>query len=228
MPMLASERPIAPRSALKYRPVLPDQAGPVPVARRRSRRPDARSTAANVMPDDRDEETYLPPRSLPASRRTAPRLRRWHPLFWLGLGALTLALFWIVASWLVAWGGRVWDDLSYGYPRTFQTDGVLGNGDSAANPSHLLALNLKGQILLEVFPEGDASRAKVYVLTQLSGRGSDRNVVTVRLIDPAHTGKPDIVVEVADTVSLLINDGLGNFRPPTLQEQRELQPYLSQ
>jgi hypothetical protein len=227
MPILDRERPIAPRSALRYRPIHSERTGPVPIASRRSRA-DALAIAAKIAPDDRDEEEYTLPTPRRGSASTAPRRRRLHPFFWLGMGALTLALLWLAIAQLVAWGGRTWDDLRYGYPRITQMDGVLGNGDSAASPSHLLALNLKGQILIEVFPSGDVSRAKIYVLTQLSGPDSDREVVTLRLIDPAHTGKPDIVVEVGETVSLLINDGQGGFRPPTLQERLQLLPYIQQ
>jgi hypothetical protein len=91
-----------------------------------------------------------------------------------------------------------------------------------------MALNLSGQIIVEVFPSGDASRMKAYTLTTLSGPGSDRDIVTLRLIDPEHTGKPDIVVQVGESVSLLVSDGQGGFRPPTFEERWQLLLYLQQ
>jgi hypothetical protein len=133
MPILDTERPIAPRSALRYRPI--NQAGPAPVVVRRSR-PDALTTAANIAPDDLDEEEYLPRRPAPTPRRSARR--RLHPLFWLGVGALTLIVLWIGISQLLNWGNNVWDDWRFGYPRIAQMDGVLGIGDDIAHPSHLL------------------------------------------------------------------------------------------
>jgi hypothetical protein len=231
MPILETERQSMPRSALRHRPLHPSQAGPAPVIARRSR-PDAVASAAKVAPDDLgvEEEERSPRRSAPAPHQsiapTTHTKRRFHPVFWLGVGALSLLLLWVGMSQLVTWGSQKLDDLRYGSPRITQMDGILGNGDSTGNPSHLLALNLRGEIIVEVFPSADASRMKAYILTTLSGPGSDRDVVKLRLIDPAHTGKPDIVVQVGESASVLVNDGQGGFRSPTPAEQQQLLPYL--
>jgi len=104
-------------------------------------------------------------------------------------------------------------------------DAVVGHHDDPAHPTHLLALNLRGEILLEEFPGGDVSQARSYILTTLAGHGSDLAVVTLRLIDPGHTGKPDVIVAVGDLLSILINDQ-GSFRPPTPGERQQILPYL--
>ncbi len=234
MPVLDSERQIAPRSALRYRPLHTDQAQPGSIgARKRRSQPDARITTAPARADDLDTEDCPPaPRPLPALRRksttTSPQTRtHLHPLFWLGVGALTLLVLWLGVSQLVNWGNGVLDDIKYGNPRTFQMDAVLGHHDSSAHPTHLLALNLHGEILVEEFPGGDVSQARSYILTTLAGPGSDQVIVTLRLIDPGHTGKPDLLVQVGPSESLLVNDQ-GSFRPPTPAERQQLLPFLQQ
>jgi len=230
MPILDTDRPSTPRSALRYRPAHPDEAGPVPGMKRRSR-PDARASAAKVAQDDLEEEERLPrrPASLSAPRRgtalVAHVKRRFHPMFWLGVGALVLLLLWVGISQLVTWGGNTLNDLRYGYPRTFQMDAVISHHDDPAYPTHLLALNLHGEIILEEFPGGDVSQARSYLLTTLVGPGSDQAVVTLRLIDPLYTGKPDVIVTVGDLLIILVNDQSG-FRPPTPSERQQLLPYL--
>lgn len=233
MPVLESERQTTPRSALRYRPTHTDQARPtLVVSQVRRSRPPTQTTTRPVSEDEQDQgeeeplsrhkNTLTAPRKL-TRRRTR---RRFHPLFWVGLGLLTIMLLWTGISQLLAWGDNEWNNLRYGYPRTFQIDAVIGNGDSQTHPSHLLALNLSGEIILEVFPAGDASHAKDYILTTLAGPSSDLTPVTLRLIDPLHTGKPDLVVTVGSIQSIMMNDQ-GSFRSPTPAEQQQLLPYLS-
>ena len=54
-------------------------------------------------------------------------------------------------------------------PRKYQTDVVVGHGDSASHPSHFIAQNLNGEIVVIEYPAGDVTKARSYVITTLPG-----------------------------------------------------------
>jgi hypothetical protein len=108
------------------------------------------------VPDDLEdeEEEWVPPwrrpvAPTPRQATTQPgRARsRFHPLFFIGVGLLFAILLGIGVIQVIAWGNGVLDLLHYGNPRTYQTDAVVGQGDSLLHPSHFVALNLRGQIV---------------------------------------------------------------------------------
>lgn len=223
MPAVDTERATMPRSALRYRPVQTDQARPgQPISRRRP-------FTTPALPDILEDEVETSP---PPAQRRKPNVssrqvqRKRHPLFWLGVGTLLLLGLWVGVTQLAIWGTNKLNDLRYGYPRVFQMDVVLGHQDSTTHPTHLLALNLHGEILLEEMPGGDVSKARSYILTSLAGSGSDLLPVTAQLLPhPNRPGQPDLVVQVGDTVVLMINDQ-GKFRPPTPAERQQLLSLL--
>jgi hypothetical protein len=234
MPVLHTERQVAPRSALRYQPMA-DQAGSTgPVVARKTRvRADSRAAALKVVPDDldREEEISSPPRRPrvpPVPRKNVPppasRISRHiHPLVFMGIGLLLALGLWIGISQLIAWGTSELNTIKYGYPRTSQMDAVLGHDDSAAHPSHLTAMNLHGQTLVIEFPGGDATHAKVYLGPQLFGANSDLVPITLSLINPNHASHPDLLIDAGDLRSVLINTGTG-FRAPTPAEMQQLAP----
>ncbi len=126
MSVLNPERnKVAPRSALRYRPIGTGQAiSPGPgLTRKPPRRADARSTTSPVVSDDleeEEEERVLPWRrpGAPAPRQAkAPPGRarsRFHPLFFVGVGLLFAVLLWIGVTQVIAWGNGVLDLLHYG------------------------------------------------------------------------------------------------------------------
>ncbi len=146
MPALDTERRAATRSALRYRPIDTEQDVPAPIIPRARRlRPDAHVTTAPVAPDeaDLDEEERAPRRSsrAPVPRRQAlpaRTRRRVHPLLFVGLGLVVTMLLWIGISQAVSWGTNEYNNVVYGFPRTFQVDQVVGQGDSPQRPSHFL------------------------------------------------------------------------------------------
>jgi hypothetical protein len=105
------------------------------------------------------------------------------------------------------WWQRHTDDVTYGYPRTYQTDQYVGHGDNPNRPNHFIALNLNGVVVvLEVNPQHPQLDKSYYVTTT-----SDRyNPVTVTF--PTIDGKQYMYVSVGDvsnnpyTVSF-VNDG---------------------
>jgi len=123
-----------------------------------------------------------------------------------------MVMGWVVLNVLANWWQITLDDWHYGRPRTFQTDAVVGHNDSAANPSHFIALNLNRHIEIIEFPGGDASKAKIYVGPTLIGQGQDLAVVTLSFKDVNGDGKPDMIVSVQGSRFVFINDN-GAFRP---------------
>lgn len=240
MPVLDTERRSATRSALRYRPIDTDQAyksGPVTIQKRRSRS-DAQTTTANITPDDLDldeeEKEQLPPRRRATTpdrhqQGTTPRRpkRRFHPLLFVGIGLLTTILLWTAITQAMVWGTNEFNTLKYGYPRTYQTDAVVGQGDSIQHPSHFIAVNLHGIVTIIEFPSGDPGRARELASSNVLGQNADLAVITLRFVDLNHNGKPDMVVDIDGVQSVLINNGT-TFRPPTPAEQQQLLQELQQ
>ena len=139
--------------------------------------------------------------------------RRLHWSLWVGLGMLIMLLGWITLNILGVWWQTTQDDWRYGRPRTFQVDAVVGhNSDSPTHPSHFLALNLNRHVLVIELPAGDPSKARIYSGPVLLGQGQDLIPVTLSFQDVNGDGKPDLLVWIADTHVVFINDG-GGFRP---------------
>ena len=130
-----------------------------------------------------------------------------HPLTLLGV----VLLFFVGGWWLLIQVGTWWqvtqDDWHYGRPRTFQIDAVVGHHDSAANPSHFIAINLKGHILIFEIPVGDAAKTEVYVGPTLIGQGQDPVPVTLKFQDVNGDGKPDMILVIGESTIVYLNTG---------------------
>jgi len=185
----------------------------------------ARRTAAQTSSDPRrshpdrsrpDTEAFISRRSGPLTDKSTPSARQ-HWLGYAGLALVVMLLGWIVLSALTSWWTVTQDDLHYGRPRTFQTDAVVGHNDSAASPSHFIALNLNRHIQVIEFPGGDSTKAKVYVGPILVGPGQDLSAVTLTFKDVNGDGKPDLIINVQDSHFVFINDN-GQFRTLHLGE----------
>jgi hypothetical protein len=235
MPVL-EERKGVPRSALRYKPAGQDQSPERTMTRGRSSQPDTSTTAAAVTADDlvSGENTPQAPvrrrahTSNPRRDQPSPRVgHRPHPLLFIAIGLLGALLLWIGLTWFMAWGNGVLDLLQYGYPRTYQVDAVVGQGDSAAHPSHFLALNLHGQIVIIDFLAGNPARAREFTIPGILGPNADQMVVTLRFIDVSHTGRPDMIITAGGVETFLVNAD-GTFRPPTPDEQQQILTFLQQ
>ncbi|HEU5379073.1 MAG TPA: hypothetical protein VFV38_26920 [Ktedonobacteraceae bacterium] len=233
MSVLHPERGVAPPSALRSRPIGASQtngSGPTQ-ARKSSPRSGARSTISSAVPEDlglEEEEVPAPPRrrSVPPSHRQQAALSAHarpyvHPLLWLSGCLLLTVLLWIGMTQVLAWGTGVLDLMRYGNPRTFQMDAVVGQGDSPQHPSHFVAINLHGQIVILDFPAGDPSRAREFEVSSLLGQNADQVVVTLRFLDLNHDGKPEMIIDVGEAQVFLVNAN-GTFRPPGPSEQQQI------
>jgi hypothetical protein len=148
------------------------------------------------------EEIEAPPRTRPK-----PKL---HYLVFVGVGLLLMLAGYMAFSDLGTWWQNHQDDATYGNPRTFQIDAVVGHGDSNSNPSHFIALNLKGDIVVIEIPGGNVKNARSYPITTLPGNQGNP---PARLVfqDFDHDGRIDMLVQIGDpptTITyMLFNNG---------------------
>jgi hypothetical protein len=179
------------------------------VPARRSALTPRRADAGHVWPPpvQREREPSLPPPRQPGGRY------RFHWSVFVGLGMFIIILGWVALGALGSWWQTTQDDWHYGRPRTFQLDAVVGhNNDSAANPSHFIALNLSRRIEIIELPAGDPSKARIYSGPTMFGQGQDLVPVTLSFRDINGDGRPDMLVWVADSHFVFMNDQ-GGFRP---------------
>jgi hypothetical protein len=164
-------------------------------------------------------------RTLAGRHRIRNLLGHGHPLLYLGLGMLGMLVLWMVLISVVGWFNTTLDDLRYGRPRTFQIDAVVGHNDSAASPSHFIAINLNGRIEIIELPGGDASHARIYIGPQLYGAGNNLVPVTLSFVDVNGNKKPDMIAQFQGSELVFINDN-GGFRPASPAEQNQVQQFL--
>jgi hypothetical protein len=232
MPILESVDRAMPRSALRHRPLGSDvdQQGMMsitPIAQRASRL---------HSPETEEDEGATPGGTSTGPRPKMPRLKRRGgrrrgvlraPLLLLGLGMIAMLVLWTLLTLAVTWWNTTWDDLHYGRPRTFQTDAVVGHNDSAASPSHFIAINLNGRIEVIEFPGGDASKARMYIGPQLYGNGDNLIPVMLSFVDVNGNHRPDMILHVQGTRLVYINENSG-FRPANQDELHAVERYLQQ
>ncbi|HLX57402.1 MAG TPA: hypothetical protein VKR83_10280 [Ktedonobacteraceae bacterium] len=148
-----------------------------------------------------------------------------HPLLLLGIGMVIMLALWTLLTLAASWWGNTWNNIQYGYPRTFQVDMVVGHNDSAADPSHFIVINLNGRIEVIEFPGGDASKARIYIGPQLYGNGEQLIPVTLSFVDVNGNHQPDMIIHFQDTRIVYINEN-GGFRPATPAELQTVEQYL--
>lgn len=178
----------------------------IPVVQTTQKRPPVRPVHTVPVDDDEIAERHSDQLVLGKSKP------RFHWLVFVGMVMLTMVLGWVVLTMFANWWQVTQDDWHYGRPRTYQVDAVVGHNDSAANPSHFVALNLRSHIEVIEFPGGDSSKAKVYIGPTLIGPGQDLTVVTLSFEDVNHDGKPDMIVNIQGSHFVFINEN-GQFRP---------------
>jgi hypothetical protein len=153
---------------------------------------------------------------------TKPKRQRrglhFHALFYLGVGVIAMLALWVGLQMFFSWWQVHQDDATYGRPRTYQFDAVFGHNDSAANPTHIIIVNLNRRIIVIELPGGDPTHARIYSGPTLFGDGQDFTPATSKAIDVNGDGKLDLVLYVQDQRIVFINDGT-QFRPLKPGEQ---------
>jgi hypothetical protein len=131
-----------------------------------------------------------------------------HWLFYVGVGMIAALALWVTASTLLAWGTEKYNDIIYGNPRIYQTDDVVGhNHDSPTHPSHFIALNLHGQVIIVELPAGDPTKSMDYIGPALIAAGDEKIPITLTFSDVSKDGKLDMIVHIQDKVVHFCNNG---------------------
>ena len=171
-----------------------------------------------IAPKTTAPRASAPPAKAGWSHRSSVRR---FPILAIVVGMLLMALLAFVLSSLGAWWQTHQDDVTYGRPRTFQMDAVVGHNDSPANPSHFIFLNLNRHVEIIELPGGDGTHAHIYIGPTLFGDGQDLTPITGEFRDVNGDGKPDMIVHIQDQRLVFINDGT-QFRPQQPGDQVHL------
>jgi hypothetical protein len=139
-----------------------------------------------------------------AAKRKGPR-KHIHPLFLVSFLILLLLALWQGVFAAATDVGYLHDNITYGYPRTSQTDAVVGHTDSEAHPSHFFAVNLHAHIYIIEFPAGNPNNARIYDGGQLYGQNADRAPVTVTFTDVDGDGHVDMIIHVQGGQIIFLN-----------------------
>ena len=143
--------------------------------------------------------------SLPAQKGEPKKV---HWLLYVGVGMVAALALWVTASTLLAWGTEKYNDLIYGNPRIFQTDYAVGhNHDSLAHPSHFIALNLHGQVIIVELPAGDPTKSIDYIGPALIAVGDEKIPITLTFGDVNTDHKVDMIVHIQDKEVHFCNNG---------------------
>ena len=186
-----------PRSALRYQHTLPHQ-----------------YRGQTVLPTPPQHLRQRLTGNAPDQQQRAPRRRSKHWSVYLVTGMATMTALVIGLYSLGSWWQYVQDDWTYGMPRTYQTDAVVGhNHDSRAHPSHFVAVNLKGHLEVFELPAGDPTKVRVFLGPTIVGTGADQVVVTISFADLDHDGTPDLILYYGDSEEVFSNKG-GTFLVP--------------
>jgi hypothetical protein len=138
--------------------------------------------------------------------RAGRRAGRIGPVFTLALGGLALWLAYSVLSVGMEWAQVKMDDIRYGYPRTYQTDGYIGYGEASGLPTHFVVINAHRQVLILIVPGTDPAHVRVIRGPYLFGPNQEFSPATVQLEDLSHDGYPDLVLHVAGQTVTYTND----------------------
>jgi hypothetical protein len=136
--------------------------------------------------------------------------RRFHWLVFVGLSLMVMLFGWLLLSALGNWWQTTQNDWRYGRPRTFQTDQIVGQHDSAQHPSHFIAMNLNRHIVVIEIPGGDVSKSIIFNGPTLVGPGADLDPVTLTFEDVNHDGKVDMLINVQGSQFVFLNEN-GTF-----------------
>ena len=174
--------------------------------------PAVRRTSA--QPQTRTQE----PQTRPQEHQSTQRPRA-HPLIYVGVGMLLFLVLWTIGSMAISWVQSKIIDLTYGHPRTYQTDARVGHNDTQT-PSHFIAINLNDGVVVIEIPGGDTTKAIAYVGPTLA-TGHNLDPVTLEFRDVNGDGKPDMIVSTPNIREIFINDN-GKFRPMRQGEHSNL------
>ena len=136
-----------------------------------------------------------------------PSRRRVHWLLFVGGGMLLMLLAVMGSQWVITGLQAHSLDATYGYPRTWQTDAVVGHEDSPQHPSHFIFENLRGRIIVIELPGGNITHAKIYSGPTIFAPNADQIPVTGSFADVNHDGRPDMEIHINTQIIVYLNNG---------------------
>lgn len=141
-----------------------------------------------------------------------PPKHRTHWMVFVSFGMIAMLALWIGLQLFGTWWSEHQLDATYGFPRTYQVDQVVGHEDSADHPTHFIFLNLKGRVVIIELPGGVVAHARIYNGPAIIGDSPATVPVTADFQDVNGDGKLDMVVHVGNQQFVYINDGT-EFKP---------------
>lgn len=204
---------------------LPRNATPAstPVPQRRTGGQLAQSTSSFANPYTTQPYPRNTTRKVPSPSTAKSNV---HWLLPVGIGMIAMLVLWEVGTLALSWSLARYDDIRYGNPRTYQTNFVVGHGDSPDHPSHFIAVNLNRQAMVVEFPAGNPSGAQSYIVPYyILGQGGDLTPITLEFKDVTNDGKVDMIIHIhlqtQDQTFVFVNDG-NKFRAPTNKDNIHL------
>jgi hypothetical protein len=144
------------------------------------------------------------PSPLPAQNTEQKKV---HWLLYVGVGMIAALALWVTASTFLAWGTEKYNDIIYGNPRFYQTDYVVGHNNDTAHPSHFIALNLHGQVVIVEFPAGDPTKSIDYIGPSLIAVGDEKIPITLSFSHLNNDKNVDMIVHIQDKEVHFCNNG---------------------
>lgn len=220
------EPPRSPSSTIRrdtFSRNLPSPTTPTtPVQRRQSNSrdlfPPSRQTNSRELPPRSTRNTTTQYGVTPPGAKAKRRNSSAHWLLPVGIGMVAMLVLWVFGTIAVSWGQQRYQDITYGRPRTYQTDAIVGHNDSLQHKSHFIAVNYNRQAIVTEWMGGDPAKSVVYIVPYyIVGDNSELTPVTVELRDVTADSKPDLVIHIhlstQDQTFVFVNDGK-KFRPP--------------
>lgn len=121
----------------------------------------------------------------------------------------------------LAWGQYRIDDLRYGMPRSVHLSGLLRSEDTPDALSHIITLNVNGQISVLVLPGGDTTNVQALPGPYLVGADGPYAVPRPALRDITGDGVIDLVVTIREEAIVYVNES-GALRLLTPDERAQL------
>lgn len=123
------------------------------------------------------------------------------------IGMALMLLMFLAGNWVLsAWNGYQMNQ-TYGMPRTYQVDQVVGHHDSPDHPSHFIFENLNGRCFFIEFPGGQVSLGRIFYGPTLITADPGQWPVTATFRDVNGDGKIDVVMLVDNESIVYLNTG---------------------
>ncbi len=141
-----------------------------------------------------------------------PPKQQVHWLVFVSVGMIAMLALWVGFQMLGNWWNEHQLDATYGFPRTYQIDEVVGHADSTDHPTHIIFINLNGRVVIIELPGGNVAHARIYNGPAIIGDNPAQIPVTAEFQDVNGDGKIDMLVHVGNQQFTYINDGT-EFKP---------------